>query len=80
MGRMDPQIIVSNLLATNLTQAKLAELVPCSQSLISSLITGARGKRISKNIGDRLEELHAELCPAPPEPKRPGRKPQKVPD
>jgi predicted transcriptional regulator len=59
---MNPQTIVADILATGLTQTQLAKLVPCSQSQISSLLTGARGNRISKEIGDSLERLHVELC------------------
>lgn len=79
---MEPKNHVAEILDTGLTQAQLAEMVPCSQSLISSLLTGARGSNISKRIGDRLEAIHAELCskPAPrratdpdPPPGRAGR-------
>jgi hypothetical protein len=60
---MNPQITVAEILATGLTQTQLAALVPCSQTAVSSLLTGVRGGRISKQIGDRLEEIHSERCP-----------------
>jgi predicted transcriptional regulator len=59
---MNPQSTVADILASGLTQTQLAGLIPCSQSQISSLLTGTRGTRISKRIGDRLEEIHAERC------------------
>lgn len=62
IGAMDTQKITQDLLATKLTQAELAELVPCSQSLINAFLNGKRGSRPSKAIGDRLEVLHAQRC------------------
>ncbi len=81
---MDTQKITQDLLATNLTQQELADLVPCSQSLINAFLNGTRGSRVTKTIGDRLEELHAERCKPPiarrasdpePTPARQGRQP-----
>lgn len=62
MNTMTPKTTVAEILATGLTQIELAGLVPCSQSAISSLLTGARGDRISKALGDRLEAIHLERC------------------
>ncbi|SIO50784.1 hypothetical protein SAMN05444172_2608 [Burkholderia sp. GAS332] len=59
---MDTQNIVSELLGTGLTQVELAALAGCSQPTISAFRLGARGKRVSKEIGDRLAALHAERC------------------
>lgn len=59
---MNPQTTVAEILATGLTQSQLAKLVPCSQSQVSAFLRGARGHRISKNLGDRLEQIHAERC------------------
>lgn len=59
---MDTQKITSDLLASGLTQQELADLVPCGQSTIAAYLAGTRGSRPSKQIGDRLEALHAERC------------------
>jgi len=59
---MDTQKITADLLASGLTQQELADLVPCGQSTIAAYLSGTRGSRPSKQIGDRLEELHAERC------------------
>lgn len=59
---MNPQTTVAEILATGLTQQQLADIVPCSQAAVSSLLTGHRGNRISKHIGDRLEAIHLERC------------------
>lgn len=42
----------------NLTQAQIAELIPCSQNYISDLKTGKKGKRLSYEIADGLKKLH----------------------
>ncbi|MBF8177833.1 hypothetical protein [Herminiimonas contaminans] len=59
---MDTKKTVEELLATGLTQAQLAELVPCSQSLIAAFVGGSRGKQTSFVIVDRLQKLHAIRC------------------
>lgn len=64
---MDIQKAVADLLDSGLTQSQLAGLVPCSQSLISALLRGARGTRVSYVIASRLMELHAERCNEPKE-------------
>ncbi|WP_415750381.1 helix-turn-helix domain-containing protein [Burkholderia sp. BCC1988] len=55
---MDIQKSVADLLNSGLTQAQLAALVPCSQSLISALLNGTRGSRASFRIVDKLTKLH----------------------
>lgn len=68
---MSYQTKITEIVATGLTQVQLAAIVPCSQSAISSLHTGKRGNRISKFLGDRLDEIHRERCaPAPKKSKR----------
>jgi predicted transcriptional regulator len=59
---MDTQKITSDLIKSGLTQQQLADLVPCGQSTIAAYLAGTRGARPSKQIGDRLEQLHAERC------------------
>ena len=56
------QKLVKDLLNTRLTQAKLAEMVGCSQSLITAFLNGHRGKRPSMDIGIRITNLHKKLC------------------
>lgn len=62
---MDTQKITSDLIKSGLTQQQLADLVPCGQSTIAAYLSGTRGARPSKFIGDRLEQLHAERCMPP---------------
>lgn len=59
---MDTKLIVSDLLATDLSQQQLADLIPCSQSLIAAYANGHRGKRPTMLIGNRLIELHKQRC------------------
>lgn len=53
----DLQNVVRKLL-TNQNQRELADLVPCSPSQIAMLASGARGKRTSYLIENRLRELY----------------------
>jgi len=59
---MDTQKTVLELLATGLTQQELADLVPCSQSLIAAFANGTRGKQTSMQIGNSLLRLHGARC------------------
>jgi len=56
------QIIVSDLIATGLTQQELADMVPCGQSTISAYLKGNRGTNPSYQIGKQLEVLHKKFC------------------
>lgn len=58
---MDWKKIVSDLLESGLTQEELGKKVQCSQTLISGLLTKARGKQLSFEIGIKLVNLHNEL-------------------
>ncbi|MGU7816594.1 hypothetical protein [Burkholderia sp. AW49-1] len=55
---MDIQIAITELLGSGLTQAQLAGMIPCSQSLVSALLNGTRGARTSHKIASRVVELH----------------------
>src|SRR5260363_245272 len=68
---MEMQRIVQELLSTGLTQKKLADLVPCSQSLISALADGRRGKNLSYQIGLKLISLLNQVRSASKKPPRP---------
>ena len=59
---MDTQKITLQLLATGVTQQELANRVGCSQSTINAFANGNRGSRPTFAIGQRLVELHKELC------------------
>jgi len=59
---MNMQTIVADLLKTGLTQVQLAALANCSQSTVSSLYRGARGKRVSKCLADQLMIVHERYC------------------
>jgi transcriptional regulator with XRE-family HTH domain len=63
---LDIKQIVSDLLATGLTQQQLADLAQCSQAAINAFLKGNRGSRPSLVIGQRLIELHKERVPAKP--------------
>ena len=60
--RMDTKQTVLDLLATGITQKELADMVPCSQSLIAAFANGTRGKQPSMVIGNQLLSLHKKLC------------------
>lgn len=62
MVRMDTKQTVLDLLATGVTQQELADMVPCSQSLIAAFANGTRGKQPSMHIGNQLLRLHKKLC------------------
>lgn len=55
---MNWQKIVSEILDSGMTQTELAKQVHCSQNLISNLLTGVRGKRVSYEIGASLVAEH----------------------
>jgi len=59
---MDTKQVVSELLATGLTQQELADLIGCSQATINAFLNGNRGARPSFSIGQPLLALHAERC------------------
>lgn len=59
---MDWKSIISNLQASGLTQVQIAEAAGISQAHVSDLMNGRRGKRVSFDIGRRLEALHAKRC------------------
>lgn len=59
---MDTKKITSELLASGLTQQELADKAGCSQSLISALVRGERGARLSFEIGSSLLNLHKRRC------------------
>jgi transcriptional regulator with XRE-family HTH domain len=63
---LDIKQIVSDLLATGLTQQQLADLAQCSQAAINAFLKGNRGLRPSLAIGQRLIDLHKERVPAKP--------------
>lgn len=54
--------IVTELLATGLTQQQLADLAGCSQNMISDLYLGKKGERLGYSIGKSLVDLHQERC------------------
>lgn len=58
---MDIQTIVTEILSTGMTQQTLANMVPCSQNLISGYFTGRRGKQISMNKYMSLLAIHKKL-------------------
>jgi predicted transcriptional regulator len=61
---MDTQKTTVDLLASGLTQQELANLVPCSQSLINAFSKGKRGSNPTYVIANRLLELHSQRCSA----------------
>lgn len=61
------QKTTKELLGSGLSEKKLADLVPCSQAAINAYSNGKRGTfNPSFAIGNRLIELHEELCGKPP--------------
>jgi hypothetical protein len=60
--RMDAKTIVSEILESGMTQIALATEAQCAQSTVSSILSGVRGKRISKALWDRIEAVHRIRC------------------
>lgn len=54
---MDWSKKISDLEEQGLTQEQIGRLIDCSQSYVSELKTGRRGKRLDYKIGSRLMEL-----------------------
>ena len=57
-----PQHYVNSLLSLKWTQQYLASEAKCSQSVISALSRGKRGKRTSYELVDRLKALYEQHC------------------
>ncbi|HEM7889455.1 hypothetical protein [Burkholderia cepacia] len=55
---MNPQAIISDLLNFGFTQMEIERRTGVDQSTISSLYTGKRGKRVSYEVGSKLQALH----------------------
>ncbi len=57
-----PQVTVKEILESGqFTQVSLGERLQCSQALVSALLNGKRGKRLSFELGSRLQEIHQEV-------------------
>ncbi|MDV7397456.1 helix-turn-helix transcriptional regulator, partial [Arthrospira platensis SPKY1] len=54
--------IITSLVRSGMTQVQIAEAAGISQAHVSDLMNGRRGKRVSFDIGRRLEALHAKRC------------------
>lgn len=64
---MNWQELIKDLEESGLTQSEIGQLSGCSQSMVSDLKTGNRGKRLGFEIGTRLRNLWAERCNPQPE-------------
>lgn len=58
---MDIQTEINEILGTGITQEALAARLDCSQAAISAFKNGKRGKRPSRELGNRVAAVHAEL-------------------
>lgn len=56
------QKLISDLKEVGLTQTLIAAKIGCSQNYISNLERGLCGKRLSYDLGKKLEELWKEHC------------------
>lgn len=54
--------IISDLIASGLTQREIASRVGISQAHVSDLSLGRRGKRIGFEVGKALSDLHEHRC------------------
>lgn len=61
---MNWQQVISDLEASGLTQVEIGQLSGCSQSQVSDLKTGRRGKRLGFDVGTSLSRLWKERCEA----------------
>jgi hypothetical protein len=59
---MDWKTIIQDLKYTGMLQRDIALEVGCSAALISELVNGKRGKRLTWEIGMRLNLLHERVC------------------
>lgn len=57
------QVMISDLRKQGLTQTKIATEINCSQNYVSDLERGICGKRLSYELGRRLETLWQKHCP-----------------
>lgn len=64
---MNWQELIRDLEESGLTQTEIGQLSGCSQSMVSDLKTGNRGKRLGFEIGTRLRKLWEERCQKPQE-------------
>jgi len=61
---MDTENMIADIKATNLTHRQIADLLGCSKATIDAWSSGARGKRPSHGLGQKLIVLHKRLCKA----------------
>lgn len=59
---MNWQRVINDLEASGLTQVEIGQLSGCSQSQVSDLKTGRRGKRLGFDVGTNLNRLWKERC------------------
>lgn len=53
---------IADLESTGLTQVEIGQAVGCSQSQVSDLKTGRRGKRLNYDVGLKLQKLWESRC------------------
>lgn len=53
--------IIKTIIDKGFTQAEIADFCKCRQSSIGMLATGARGKRVSYEIGSKLLKMRSEI-------------------
>lgn len=56
------QVMISELRGKGLTQTYIATEIGCSQNYVSDLERGLCGKRLSYDLGKKLENLWKENC------------------
>lgn len=61
MQLMDINKLTNEILEAGITQAKIAELIPCSTATISDIASGKQ-KLTNQIIFTGLLKLHSELC------------------
>ncbi len=65
-GDMDWSTIIAALLESGLTQQQIAHEIGSSQSYVSELASGRKGKRLDYRLGSRLHSLWMLRCQSRP--------------
>lgn len=53
--------LITQILATGMSQAEVASRLGISQTHVSCIASGKRGKRVGFELGQRILRLHSEL-------------------
>ncbi len=66
LGGMDWSKIIAALQESGMSQQQIADEIGSSQSYVSELLSGRKGKRLDYRIGSRLQSLWMLRCQSRP--------------